>query len=226
MSESGVWGSAVTGAVIAIFEDYDSTVTGATNPRPALQEKPKALSQEASWFRDRFALKVTHSASTRKPQGPPLPTPLPCIEKLQMTTLMIWAAFVLLALLWTGGVALLVQLVEWSIPALASASQASAGTMVLPLSLPSWLSTWIDAADWAAAQQAVTDTVASLPAVLPFIGELTTWLVPVVWVIWGMGLLALLTLALAATWLSHRMSSPDYQHGTARETASRRAADR
>jgi hypothetical protein len=61
------------------------------------------------------------------------------------------------------------------------------------------LGPWIDAATWAVAQEAVGSALASLPAALPVVGGALAWLVPAVWVTWGLGLVALVGLALLAT---------------------------
>lgn len=111
-----------------------------------------------------------------------------------MTTI-IWGIFAFLALLWTGSAALLAQLIKWSVPGLAAA-------------MPAWLIPFVDPAVWIAIQQTVTGIVASLSTVMPFLGEVAAWLVPAVWVTWGLGLLSLLTLALASTWMVYRSRLP------------------
>jgi hypothetical protein len=118
----------------------------------------------------------------------------------------IWGVFVIVALLWTGGAALLAQLVEWSAQGLAAGGAASIGTLVERASPPGWLSPWIDAVNWAAAQDAVGRALTSLSGVLPAIGDAVAWLVPAVWVLWGLGLLALIGLTVLATSLLGRFA--------------------
>ena len=113
----------------------------------------------------------------------------------------VWGVLVLAALFWTGGAALLAQLVHWSAQSLAAGDGTSIGAMVATASMPQWLGPWIDAASWTAAQEAVGNALAGLSGALPAIGDAVAWLVPAVWVIWGLGLLALIALGLLTTWL-------------------------
>lgn len=124
-----------------------------------------------------------------------------------MTTI-IWGVFSVLALLWTGGAALLAQFIKWSVPGMALVGEASSGALAAAATMPAWLSPFIDPALWTAVQQTVAGIVASLPAMMPFLGEVAAWLVPAVWVGWGLGFLSLLTLALASTWLLRRSRLP------------------
>jgi sorbitol-specific phosphotransferase system component IIBC len=124
-----------------------------------------------------------------------------------MTTI-IWGVFAVLALLWTGGAALLAQFIKWSVPGMALVGEASSGAVAAAATMPAWLSPFIEPALWTAVQQAVAGIVASLPAMTPLLGEVAAWLVPAVWVGWGLGLLSLLTLTLASTWLLRRSKLP------------------
>jgi len=108
--------------------------------------------------------------------------------------IVVWGVFAFVALLWTGGAALLAQLVQWSAQSLAAGGAASIGTVVAAASMPSWLSPWIDAVNWTAAQEALGSALASLFGALPGIGDAVTWLVPAIWAIWGLGLLIALGL--------------------------------
>jgi hypothetical protein len=123
-------------------------------------------------------------------------------------TVIIWSIFIVLALVWTASAAVLAQLIKWSVPGLAMVGEASGGALAATVAMPAWLSPFIDPAFWTAMQESVTGVVASLPAMMPFLGEVATWLVPVVWVVWGLGCLSLLTLSLASTWMLHRLRTP------------------
>ena len=90
----------------------------------------------------------------------------------------IWGVFVFVALLWTGGAALLAQLVEWSAGGLTAGGATAIGSVVATAPPPAWLSSWIDATSWAAAQEAVGSALTSLSAVLPAISDAVAWLVP------------------------------------------------
>jgi hypothetical protein len=116
----------------------------------------------------------------------------------------LWIIFAVLALLWTGGAAAVAQLVQWSAQGLASGGGAPLGTIASDASMPSWLSAWIDPASWGAAQQAVAGALAALSDSLPAIGTAVGWLVPAVWVAWGLGLVALISFTVLAYWLIAR----------------------
>jgi hypothetical protein len=117
----------------------------------------------------------------------------------------LWIVFALLALLWTGGAAAVAQLVQWSAQGLAAGGAGSLGTIAAGAAVPSWLAAWIDPAAWNAAVQAISAALSSMAASLPSIGATVGWLVPVVWVIWGLGLVALIGVTLLASWLLGRV---------------------
>lgn len=117
----------------------------------------------------------------------------------------LWGGFVLLAALWTGGAALLAQLVQWSAQGLAS---GDVGNAVATLTMPVWLAPWFDPAAWAALQQSASAALEGLTALLPGIGGLVSWLSPLIWVFWGLGLALLLALTLAGHWLIQRVAKP------------------
>jgi hypothetical protein len=118
--------------------------------------------------------------------------------------ILLWAVCAVLALLWTGTAALAAQLIAWSAEALAAGRGAEIGSAVATMTAPSWLTPWLDIAGWSALQQAVAGVLSAVSGSLPLVGELASWLVPVVWVVWGLGLVALLGLAFAGSWLLRR----------------------
>ena len=71
--------------------------------------------------------------------------------------------------------------------------------------MPEWIALWVDpqAVRWT--QQMVLwvlGLMGSLSAGLPMAGQVLGWLVPLVWVFWGLGMLVLLALALGVhVWL-------------------------
>jgi hypothetical protein len=121
----------------------------------------------------------------------------------------LWIVFALLALLWTGGAAVVAQLVHWSAQGLASGSAGSLGAFGAGVPVPAWLGAWIDPAAWTAAQQAVAGALTSLSGSLPAIGAAIGWLVPAVWVGWGLGLVALIVFTLLVSWLLGRFGRGD-----------------
>lgn len=122
--------------------------------------------------------------------------------------LILWGTVALLALLWTGGAALLAQLVQWSAQGLAGIDGSAVDIAAAAATLPAWLSPWIDAAAWAEMQQWLTAVLASASALMPSLGQVAGWLVPVVWVVWALGMLLLLGLAVIAALLLRRWQRP------------------
>lgn len=122
--------------------------------------------------------------------------------------IILWGAFALVALLWTAGAALTAQLVQWSAQGLASVGATSMGAVTGAGAVPTWLGPWIDVATWTALMQSVSDVLAGAAAVMPTVGDVAGWLVPVVWVTWALGLLVLLGLTLAASVLMRRFRYP------------------
>ena len=72
--------------------------------------------------------------------------------------------------------------------------------------IPAWLAAWVDPTGWAALQQAVAGTLTTVSASLPMLGTAVGWLVPVVWIVWGLGLAVMLMLAALAHWLIGRLN--------------------
>jgi hypothetical protein len=71
--------------------------------------------------------------------------------------------------------------------------------------VPDWIALWVDPQVVRWAQEAVLwalGLLGSLSAGLPMAGQVVGWLVPLVWVLWGLGMLVLLGLALGVhVWL-------------------------
>ncbi len=126
-------------------------------------------------------------------------------------TWMIWTIGGLLAAAWTVALALVALLLGLvgdllqragsgtaTVPALPTEVPAGLATW-LPTWLPAWmqasLTTWIDPAAWAALVQAVQQALAYGQSVLPALGSATGWIETLVWVVWGLGMLALLVVA-------------------------------
>lgn len=118
----------------------------------------------------------------------------------------LWIAFVVLALLWTGGAAVTAHLVGWSASGLAAGGGVAVGSAIATATIPAWLAPWVDAAAWASVQQAVAGTLAAVLGSLPMLGTAVSWLVPLVWVFWGIGLVGMLVLAGVAHWLIGRFN--------------------
>ena len=120
----------------------------------------------------------------------------------------IWGVTALLALLWTGLVALTHQVTGWLLGAVDGASLQGAadavGGLALP-PLPPELAPWLDAAWLGEWQSALASAVQWLGALVPSGDALMAWIGPALWVGWLLGLLPLLGVAaLLHIWLSRR----------------------
>jgi hypothetical protein len=113
--------------------------------------------------------------------------------------LFLWCAALLLALLWTGGIAIAVQIVEWSIAALASGSAAGLAEAAARVPIPEWLAPFVDLSGGRETLVAIAAGLQSLADVLPSATQSLGWLIPTLWVIWGVGVLGLAVLTVLAS---------------------------
>lgn len=119
--------------------------------------------------------------------------------------LVIWMVFGVIALAWTGGAWLASELTQWAGQALASGEAASVGRELAQWPVPQWLSLWVDPAVIQALQSTVLWALDTLHGALPMLGSAVGWLVPMVWGLWGLGLLAMFVLAFTAHLFLARM---------------------
>lgn len=116
-----------------------------------------------------------------------------------------WIVFALLALLWTGGAAMTAWLADGAAQALAGGGAAQAAHELATVPVPQWIAPWIDPALLQAAQSALQWAVEAGRGLLPLVGSAAGWLVPLVWVAWGLGLVVLLAGAAGAYLLLRRV---------------------
>lgn len=119
---------------------------------------------------------------------------------------LIWGAFVFFAAIWTGGVALTVALVRAAVGMLSPAQGAGVPDVLTAPPIPDWLAPWVDVLGWREWIQGTTALLESLLAVLPSLGQMLNWLVPLAWIIWGVGLIGLFVLTLIGSKLTSRFS--------------------
>ena len=105
----------------------------------------------------------------------------------------LWLLTGLMLLLWTAGMAATAELVQW----LAAQLPQWVGTMpeLKPWPWPAWLSPWVDPALLQSLQGLVLWLVDLLRPLAPSLEGLGTLLSVAVWLLWGLGLLAALALA-------------------------------
>lgn len=120
---------------------------------------------------------------------------------------LIWGLVTLMAVVWTGFVALAHQLAGWLLAAVDTGPlQGAAGTvggLALP-PVPAWLEPWIDAQSLAAMQSLVVSLVQWLGAVLPSGDALMAWVAPLLWVGWALVLVPMFAIAALLHWLVGR----------------------
>lgn len=109
--------------------------------------------------------------------------------------ILLWVGVAVLGLMWTGLAAIGASLVGWGAGVLASGGAAEWVRVASQWPVPGWISLWIDPAAIKAMQEALLWSLQALQGSLPWIGSALGWLVPLVWVTWGFGMLLLLVLA-------------------------------
>lgn len=119
-----------------------------------------------------------------------------------------WGVFAVLALLWTGGAAMGAALAGWTAEAIATGTAGAAAREIAALPVPQWIAVWADPAWIQAMQSALLWTVEAGRNLLPMLGAAAGWLVPVVWIAWALGMVLLLTLAIAMHLLLRRFARP------------------
>ncbi|MBX3662801.1 MAG: hypothetical protein KF804_10145 [Burkholderiales bacterium] len=122
---------------------------------------------------------------------------------------LLWGAFAVLALLWTAGSYIAAALARWGAQALAGGGLDGAGRVLAqPWPLPEVMAPWLEPAMLQALQQTVLVSLDGLREALPFMGAAMGWLVPLIWTVWGLGLVCMLALAGGAHWLWLTLSAP------------------
>lgn len=104
----------------------------------------------------------------------------------------IWGTAVLLAILWTVGIAIAVEVVQWSVGALASGGVAGITEAVARIPLPEWVVPFVDLFGGREILATVSSWLQSLSTVFPSASQSLGWFAPALWVVWGLGLVALL----------------------------------
>ena len=120
----------------------------------------------------------------------------------------IWLITGLIAALWTGLAMVSVSLTGWL---LSMAGSAPAGDMAAVMGqwpVPAWLAPWVDTAWLQAVQASLVELVRWLGEVMPAADSLMTWITPLVWVFWGLGMIGLLLVAGLLHWLTGRSLPP------------------
>lgn len=129
---------------------------------------------------------------------------------------LLWISLGLLALLWTGAAWGLAAGVDLAAQLLASGEAAGFGRVVAQAQLPPWLALWIDPAWLGGLQQLFVAGLDWMQQFWPTAGAAVGWLVPLIWVFWGLGLLMLLALGALLHWLVGRSRATPLTAASAR----------
>lgn len=128
--------------------------------------------------------------------------------------LLIWTAFALLAIFWTGAALISVELTEWLATTVGTSQVTDVAGSVGQWPVPAWLALWVDPAWIEAIQASWLQVMGWLGASGPTaLGSVLGWLVPIIWVAWGVVLLLMLLAATAGHFLVGRFSRPASQTG-------------
>jgi hypothetical protein len=100
--------------------------------------------------------------------------------------------------------ALLAQLTDWLSAAMASGAAGSALDQIGQWPVPAWLAPWVDPAWVETMQASVLEWLQWLSAAMPAIGGLMGWISPLVWLLWGLGLVVLLCVGGGLHFLARR----------------------
>lgn len=118
----------------------------------------------------------------------------------------LWGGIGFLSLLWTSGAALLAQAVLWTSrrmsdgPALSL--EAAASTVIVPV----WLSPWFDPSSLTNIVQMVQGSLGTFSSVLPTMGMVLGWLIPAIWITWGLGMVLLVGAVVVGTPILQRFN--------------------
>ncbi len=118
----------------------------------------------------------------------------------------VWIVFGLLAVLWTGGALLMSELTQWGAQLLA-VGEALNAEPAAQWPIPAWMSPWVDPAWAQAAQKSLMWTLQMLRGFSPMMGSAAGLVVSLIWVLWGLGAVLMLGLAVGAHVLLERMPS-------------------
>lgn len=115
---------------------------------------------------------------------------------------LIWLAFAVLAALWTGLVALTLQLTDWVLATIATAQVPGAALDTSQWVAPDWAAGWVDPAWLQSLQGGLVWAAQGLNQILPVAGSLGTLISVLGWILWGFVIAGLLVVALILNWLA------------------------
>ncbi len=118
----------------------------------------------------------------------------------------LWGGIGFLSLLWTSGAALLAQAVLWSSRRMSDGPALSLEAAVSTVIVPVWLSPWFDPSSLTNIVHMVQGVLGSFSSVLPTMGMVLGWLIPAIWITWGLGMLLLVGAVVVGTPILQRFN--------------------
>lgn len=117
----------------------------------------------------------------------------------------LWSITVVLALFWSGAIALAHSLAGWAATAAGTADAQTLAAILRDWPLPAWLA-WADPAMLESLRMALSAIGAGLVLGQPWVATAMAWIGPALWLVWALGLALLVVLASIAHLLIHRLA--------------------
>lgn len=109
----------------------------------------------------------------------------------------LWGGFALIAALWSGTVLVSAELTKWLATSVVPGKTGEVITTANDWPVPAWLSVWIDPAWIQGFQAPWMQVLGWFGQTGPSLEGMVSWLIPLMWVIWGAVMLIGLIVALA-----------------------------
>jgi len=117
---------------------------------------------------------------------------------------LLWGSVAFLSVLWTGGAALLSQGVVWASRRISEGPALTLESAASLFIIPVWVTSWFDPMALNTVLQTTQGVMGNFFSVLPTMGMVLAWLVPAIWITWGIGMLMLLGLVIFGTGILQR----------------------
>ncbi len=114
--------------------------------------------------------------------------------------IIIWAVFLLVLTFWTAMTFVAVHLVEWLAQNFNGTLPEGFGEMINTIPVPPWLAVWVDTNWIESIQSGIVGLIEALAQSMPYLASAIEWLSPLIWGVWALGALFLLTLAGVGHW--------------------------
>jgi len=123
----------------------------------------------------------------------------------------IWLVFAVFAALWTGLVALSLQLSDWLLSSVASARLPDTLPAPDAWTPPAWAEPWVGSGLVESLQGVLVGLMQTVNHVLPAAGSLGTFISVLGWLIWGLVMAGMLLVAGGLHWLAGRHAAQQQQ---------------